>query len=488
MVQNQKKKMASASSANDEENAEKSFEENNGWVKQLLEETKSRQTFEIINVATAEDGGTITLKTVGEVPEFPQREHNWLFINDLKEYRAAQARQLNPDDPTENLPRFRSKKDKEARETRRMANFDKAAANINVDEDPTSVKASSTPVSSLNIEADELTQWVQETPASPLNDSEPRVVGATIRVVPPRPFPHLDEPKIISLATPPESPKKKARKDFRLPKQNKKSLNMEVGSLIRDDKDAAEAAAAVGKGEDRPRLRPKEPRQLVKKDEPESVASSSSGVFEQTLTPQALSAGIAEARKLRRWSARPGITDNPIQHEHLGKMHDVKSVLHKEFYADYLHNIAEQYQKNILGGMRKLMTSTSGTKFGFDLKPIKPWPVEVDFFQDEKEDDAKIMQISAIVFKRTRILVKLSQAMSVALLYRVEFAQQKRIATNPATNHALVAKIRRTDIVIKRIQRFQLELEVKGCLTCPERLMQIEGMVEQITLKDSSFD
>ena len=114
--------------------------------------------------------------------------------------------------------------------------------------------------------------------------------------------------------------------------------------------------------------------------------------------------------------------------------------------------------------------------------------MEIDFFQDEKEDDAKIMQISSLVFKRTRVLVKLNQALSVALLYRVEFAQQKRITSDTAANHALVAKIRRTDVVIKRIQRFQLELEVKGCLLCPERVLQIEGMVEQITLKDSSFD
>ena len=114
--------------------------------------------------------------------------------------------------------------------------------------------------------------------------------------------------------------------------------------------------------------------------------------------------------------------------------------------------------------------------------------MDIDFFQDEKEDDAKIMQISSLVFKRTRVLVKLSQALSVALLYRVEFAQQKRIATNLATNQALVAKVRHTDLVIKRIQKFQLELEVKGCLLCPDRVLQIEGMAEQMTLKDSSFD
>ena len=114
--------------------------------------------------------------------------------------------------------------------------------------------------------------------------------------------------------------------------------------------------------------------------------------------------------------------------------------------------------------------------------------MEIDFFRDEKESDEKIKQISSLVFKRSRILLKLQNALSVAVLYKVEFIQQKRHESNSATIRALVGKIRHTELVMKQIQKIQLDIEASGCILCPDRMLKFEKMAEQATLKDNSFE
>ena len=307
------------------------------------------------------------------------------------------------------------------------------------------------------------------------------------------------------------SPKKKARtsptstrggirgKMARMAKANetKKGLVLECRGLIRDNKVAAAAAAtaAVKEGADNGRsmqLRPKPESVIILKDKQssEKCEASTSGFSSITsaITSAELSQGLEELKNMKKRMATIGVCSRPVYHEHTGYLSDIKSALPKEFYLHYVENISDQYEDRIQKAMKRLTTSTNGAVFGLDIDPIINWPRELDIFRDSKCKDPKIKQTSSLVFKKIRLLVKLNEAMCVAVTYKLEYRQLENKQTDQAVLLDLTKKVLRLDRLIEQIQDTRLELIHNSGLICQERVRHYESLIRQMTINDGDLE